>query len=193
MAVRRTAVPRPQQSAVASQVIAALGDYLNEDQRKLGATLSLREDLGLDSLAIIELLYRIEEAFNLSFPDEDGSNARFRDPAHVIACGNSALAHNQFVDRDALCQPASHVQGGDKGRQIPVVDPYQQCLGETLEHEIQLAFVMHFDQDIEAEFLASQVIVIDELRAVQRGHDEQYRIRKIRPRLIELELVYHEL
>ncbi len=71
MAVRRTAVHRPQQSAVASQVIAALGDYLNEDQRKLGATLSLREDLGLDSLAIIELLYRIEEAFNLSIPDED--------------------------------------------------------------------------------------------------------------------------
>jgi acyl carrier protein len=71
MAVRRTAVHRPQQSAVASQVIAALGDYLNEDQRKLGASLSLREDLGLDSLAIIELLYRIEEAFNLSIPDED--------------------------------------------------------------------------------------------------------------------------
>ena len=52
---------------------------------------------------------------------------------------------------------------------------------------------MHFDQDIEAELLASQVIVIDELRAVQGGHDEQYRICKIRPRLIELELVYHEL
>src|SRR5438093_11325258 len=71
MAVRRTAVHRPQQSAVASQVIEALGDYLNKDQRKLGATLSLREDLGLDSLAIIELLYRIEEAFDLSIPDED--------------------------------------------------------------------------------------------------------------------------
>src|SRR5436309_15172510 len=71
MAARRTAEPRPQQSAVASQVIAGLGDYLHEDQRKLGATLSLRDDLGLDSLAIIELLYRIEEAFNLSIPDED--------------------------------------------------------------------------------------------------------------------------
>src|SRR5438094_7205842 len=52
---------------------------------------------------------------------------------------------------------------------------------------------MHFDQGIEAEFLASQVILIDELRPVQRGHDEQDRIRKIGPRLIELELVYHEL
>jgi len=71
MAVRRTAVKRPQPSAVAKQVIAALGEYLKKDQRKLAATLSLREDLGLDSLAIIELLYRIEEAFNLSIPDED--------------------------------------------------------------------------------------------------------------------------
>src|SRR5437870_12593177 len=71
MAVRRTAVHRPQQSAVASQGMEASGDYLNKDQRKLGATLSLRADLGLDSLAIIELLYRIEEAFDLSIPDED--------------------------------------------------------------------------------------------------------------------------
>jgi acyl carrier protein len=71
MAVRKTAVKRPAQSAVAKQVIAALGEYLKKDERKLAATLSLREDLGLDSLAIIELLYRIEEAFNLSIPDED--------------------------------------------------------------------------------------------------------------------------
>jgi len=71
MAVRKTAVKGSAQSAVAKQVIAALGDYLKKDERKLTATLSLREDLGLDSLSIIELLYRIEEAFNLSIPDED--------------------------------------------------------------------------------------------------------------------------
>ena len=71
MAVRKTAVKGPAQSAVAKQVIAALGDYLHKDERKLTALLSLREDLGLDSLSIIELLYRIEEAFNLSIPDED--------------------------------------------------------------------------------------------------------------------------
>jgi acyl carrier protein len=71
MAVKKSPLKRPAQSAVAKQVIAALGDYLKKDERKLAATLSLREDLGLDSLAIIELLYRIEEAFNLSIPDED--------------------------------------------------------------------------------------------------------------------------
>ena len=71
MAVRKTAVKQPAESAVSKQVIAALADYLKKDERKLTATLSLREDLGLDSLSIIELLYRIEEAFNLSIPDED--------------------------------------------------------------------------------------------------------------------------
>jgi len=71
MALKKSPVKRPAQSAVAKQVIAALGEYLKKDERKLAATLSLREDLGLDSLAIIELLYRIEEAFNLSIPDED--------------------------------------------------------------------------------------------------------------------------
>jgi acyl carrier protein len=71
MAVKRPAEKHPRQSAVAKQVIAALGEYLKKDERKLAATLSLREDLGLDSLSIIELLYRIEEVFNLSIPDED--------------------------------------------------------------------------------------------------------------------------
>jgi acyl carrier protein len=71
MAVKKSPEKRSEQSAVAKQVIAALGEYLKKDERKLAATLSLREDLGLDSLAIIELLYRIEEVFNLSIPDED--------------------------------------------------------------------------------------------------------------------------
>lgn len=71
MALKKPAVKRPQQSAVAKQVIAALGEYLQDDQRNFATTLSLREDLGLDSLAIIELLHRIEEVFNLSIPDED--------------------------------------------------------------------------------------------------------------------------
>jgi acyl carrier protein len=71
MAVRKSPEKRPAQSAAAKQVIAALSEYLKKDERKLAPTLSLREDLGLDSLAIIELLYRIEEVFNLSIPDED--------------------------------------------------------------------------------------------------------------------------
>ena len=32
---------------------------------------TLRDDLGLDSLATIELVYQIEEAFDLEIPDND--------------------------------------------------------------------------------------------------------------------------
>lgn len=49
----------------------ALGEYLKRDPATILATQHLREDLGLDSMAVIELLYRIEEAFNLQIPDQD--------------------------------------------------------------------------------------------------------------------------
>jgi acyl carrier protein len=32
---------------------------------------NLREDLGLDSLAMLEMVFEVEEAFNLEIPDED--------------------------------------------------------------------------------------------------------------------------
>ena len=31
----------------------------------------MRDDLGLDSMAVIELLYKIEETFDLQIPDQD--------------------------------------------------------------------------------------------------------------------------
>jgi acyl carrier protein len=49
----------------------ALGEYLKRDPATILTTQHLRDDLGLDSMAVIELLYRIEEAFNLQIPDQD--------------------------------------------------------------------------------------------------------------------------
>ena len=49
----------------------ALGEYLKRDPATILTTQHLREDLGLDSMAVIELLYRIEETFNLQIPDQD--------------------------------------------------------------------------------------------------------------------------
>ena len=60
-----------QHSDVARQIIAALGDYLKRDIVTIHPDHHLRDDLGLDSMAVIELLYRIEETFNLQIPDED--------------------------------------------------------------------------------------------------------------------------
>lgn len=56
---------------IADQIITALADYLKRDKKSIGRDNSLREDLGLDSMATIELVYMIEEAYDLQVPNED--------------------------------------------------------------------------------------------------------------------------
>lgn len=58
-------------AALATKIRSELASYLKRDVETLHLEHSLRDDLGLDSLATIELLYRIEEAFDLQIPDED--------------------------------------------------------------------------------------------------------------------------
>ncbi len=56
---------------ISLKIRAALGEYLKRDHATILLTQHLRDDLGLDSMAVIELLYRIEEAFDLQIPDQD--------------------------------------------------------------------------------------------------------------------------
>ena len=56
---------------VSGKIIQALAEYLKRDAASIQPTHHLREDLGLDSMAVIEMLYRIEEVFNLQIPDQD--------------------------------------------------------------------------------------------------------------------------
>jgi acyl carrier protein len=56
---------------VTPKIIAALADYLKRDPQTIEADHHLRDDLGLDSMAVIELLYKIEEVFNIQIPDQD--------------------------------------------------------------------------------------------------------------------------
>ncbi|WP_447980220.1 acyl carrier protein [Candidatus Nitrospira bockiana] len=58
-------------ASVADRIQRALGDYLKRDVTSITPAHSLRDDLGLDSMATIELLFRIEEAFDLQIPDQD--------------------------------------------------------------------------------------------------------------------------
>ena len=58
-------------SDVSDKIIQALADYLKRDAASIQSTHHLRDDLGLDSMAVIEMLYRIEEVFNLQIPDQD--------------------------------------------------------------------------------------------------------------------------
>jgi acyl carrier protein len=57
--------------AVMQKIVVALADYLKRDPATIEADHHLRDDLGLDSMAVIELLYKIEETFDLQIPDQD--------------------------------------------------------------------------------------------------------------------------
>lgn len=58
-------------SAIAERVRTALAQYLKQDPATIELHHTLRDDLGLDSMATIELLFQIEEVFDLQIPDED--------------------------------------------------------------------------------------------------------------------------
>jgi acyl carrier protein len=61
----------PTESDIALRVRSALAEYLKRDVKTIKSGDTLRDDLGLDSLATIELVYQIEEAFDLEIPDND--------------------------------------------------------------------------------------------------------------------------
>jgi acyl carrier protein len=60
----------PADSAIAARIQTALAEYLKRDAATITPSHALRDDLGLDSMATIELLFRIEEAFDLQIPDD---------------------------------------------------------------------------------------------------------------------------
>ncbi len=59
------------EAEISSRIVAALAEHLKRNTRAIKPTDRLRDDLGLDSMATIELLYKIEEAFDLQIPDRD--------------------------------------------------------------------------------------------------------------------------
>jgi len=58
-------------TGLALRVRSALAEYLKRDVTMIKPDDALRDDLGLDSLTTIELLYRIEEEFDVEVPDVD--------------------------------------------------------------------------------------------------------------------------
>jgi acyl carrier protein len=56
---------------VEERVLAILSDKLGVDRERLTNSSSLVEDLGADSLAIVELMMEMEEEFDITIGDED--------------------------------------------------------------------------------------------------------------------------
>jgi len=61
----------PAETDIAIRVRTALANYLKRDVETIKLSDALRNDLGLDSMATIELLYEIEDAFDVQIPDQD--------------------------------------------------------------------------------------------------------------------------
>ncbi len=59
------------ESTVATRIRVALAEHLKRDVSKVQPQDDLKKDLGLDSLAMIELLFKIEETFDLEIPNDD--------------------------------------------------------------------------------------------------------------------------
>jgi acyl carrier protein len=55
---------------IETQVVALIASKFNVDQRKVAPNAKL-EQLGADSLALVELLLLLEDAFEIDIPDEE--------------------------------------------------------------------------------------------------------------------------
>lgn len=91
---------------VTQKIVAALADYLKRDRATIQLDHHLRDDLGLDSMAVIELLYKIEEVFNIQIPDQDlvalstvGAVAKYVDQRLTPAKRPASHARRQAVKR----------------------------------------------------------------------------------------------
>jgi len=92
------------ESTIAIQIRTALAQHLKRDVSKIRPQDRLREDLGLDSLAMIELLFKIEEHFDLEIPNEDLS--RVTTVADVTAYVEEKLGTRSAPAAPAPAMPA---------------------------------------------------------------------------------------
>lgn len=58
-------------TSVADRIVRALAKELRREPETIRLTDSFRDDLGLNSLDAVELIFRVEETFDLMIPDED--------------------------------------------------------------------------------------------------------------------------
>ena len=105
-------------AAIAARIHTALAEYLKRDPATITPNHSLRDDLGLDSMATIELLFRIEEAFDLQIPDEDLHRLLTVGDVITYVQGRlnpSSVTTKPPADRKPAAQPAKRSPAKRKG------------------------------------------------------------------------------
>ena len=61
---------------IADKVVGIVANQLDVEKEKIKPETSFINDLGADSLDIVELVMEFEEAFDMSIPDEDAEKIR---------------------------------------------------------------------------------------------------------------------
>ncbi len=79
-------------SAVANKVKQIIVDQLGVDEDEVTMDASFTDDLGADSLDIVELVMAFEEEFNIEIPDEE---------AEKISRVKEAVSHIEAAAKDA--------------------------------------------------------------------------------------------
>lgn len=62
--------------SIADQVKVIIGDLLSIDTDEIKLECSIVDDLGIDRLAIVELILTIEEKFGITIPDEEAEKMK---------------------------------------------------------------------------------------------------------------------
>lgn len=72
-------------SNIEERVRKIVAEQLDQDEVDIVPEASFIEDLGADSLDLVELVMRMEEIFDVEIPDEDAENIRLvQDAIHYI-------------------------------------------------------------------------------------------------------------
>ena len=73
-----------------ARVVAVLADKLSKDEAEIMPESIIREDLGADSLDMVEIIMGLEDEFDIEIPDEDAAD--IKTVAEVVAYIESKLA-----------------------------------------------------------------------------------------------------
>ena len=89
-------------AAVEEKVKQIIVEQLQVDEAEVTPSASFQEDLGADSLDVVELVMQFEEAFDLEIPDEDAEKNQDREGRYRI--------HREERERQVSWQEGSWLQ-----------------------------------------------------------------------------------
>ena len=85
-------------STVRDQVTAIIAEHLDVEMREVTREAALIDDLGADSLDIVELVMILEEQFGIEIPDEDAEDIKTVDDVVTYIEKKFAEKESTFID-----------------------------------------------------------------------------------------------